>query len=689
MHPLIKNKAGSCILHGLGYLTLAILLGAWGAREIEHACNGELIPPLDDTYIYLQYAWGAARGEPFSYGPDAPPTRGATSLLYPVLLAPWARILDPDHLPWAAFLLGVVCLAGSAMAAHVWAARRIHPRAGPGAGLLVLVSGHFVWGTLSGMDIGIYALAITASLATAAWTQDALDRNAALRRLATLWVWLFFLGLSRPEGIPLGAIIALATILVRSPVQSARGRSILLLAPLAALGLTAALNLLATGHLESNSLAAKAVWGEPRPDVRANMLGHLPEIFLQLVWALVSDFRSRAFGLGTGWVLAATWGAGLLAAVAASFRAGRGGLRLALALFVTALLLGLVPVGFRSHHYRYEIPYIPLSILLALHGFWFALGKWRARAALVPAILLALLLLPGLFRFERMLAMNASNIHDQQVATGRWIDANLPRNAVVGLNDAGAIAYYGGRPVVDLVGLVTNGSAAPNRAGAGSLYEWLERLPREERPTHFAIFPSWYPYLVRTSLIGRKLAQFTLGQNTISGSDLKAVYEADWSHAGASEEMWIRRPLVKEWGFTVVDTLDVADLGSEAAHRYVAFDIWRDTLREFPVDGHPERMLIEGGRQSSRGERFQMRCRPGQPGALVLRTEAFRPFVLEVHVNGHKLGLWYIPRLPLTWTEPMYEIPGDAFTSDTALIELTSLVWEDGPYPSFHYWLLQ
>src|SRR6185436_16048159 len=112
-------------------------------------------------------------------------------------------------------------------------------------------------------------------------------------------------------------------------------------------------------------------------------------------------------------------------------------------------------VGFRSHHYRYEIPYIPLSILLALHGFWFALGKWRARAALVPTILLALLLLPGLFRFERMLARNASNIHDQQVATGRWIDAHLPPEAVVGLNDAGAIAYYGKRRVVDLVGLVT------------------------------------------------------------------------------------------------------------------------------------------------------------------------------------------------------------------------------------------
>jgi hypothetical protein len=688
MLALVKNKPRGCILHGLGYLTLAIVLGAWGARQIEHACNGELIPPLDDTYIYLQYARGAARGEPFSYGPDAPPTRGATSILYPLLLAPFARVMAPDRLPWAAFILGVLCLAGSAQAAHGWATRRIDPRAGPAAGLLVLLSGHFVWGALSGMDIGIYALGLTAALAATAWTQDALDRRTALGRLGVLWCWLLFLGLARPEGIPLGMIVALAMCLVRSPVQSARGRAILVLAPFMALGITAALNLLATGSLQSNSFAAKAVWLEPRPDVRASMLHHLPGTFLRLAWAMVSDFQSRAYFFGTDWLLRGIWIGGVLAAIVAAFRRRASGVRLVLLLFVAALLMGLVPVGFRSHHYRYEIPYIPLAILLALHGYAFALGRrpWRP---LIPAFVLGVLLFPGVWRYERTLGLNASNIHDQQVATGRWIDAHLPPEAVVGLNDAGAIAYYGKRRVVDLVGLVTNGSATPNRAGSGSLYEWLERLPVEDRPTHFAIFPAWYPYLIRTNLMGRKLAQFTLGQNTISGGDLKAVYEANWSYNGVSEELWIRRDLLELWGFQVVDTLDVGDLGSEATHGYVAYDTWRDTLREFPVDGHPERMFIEGGRQPTRGERFHLHCRPGQPGALVLRMEAFRPFVLEVHVNGRKLGMWSIPRQPLAWTEPIYEIPGDAFPTTTADIELISVVWEEGPYPSFHYWLLQ
>ena len=131
---------------------------------------------------------------------------------------------------------------------------------------------------------------------------------------------------------------------------------------------------------------------------------------------------------------------------------------------------------------------------------------------------MAVLLLPGLWRFGHILAKNASNIRNHQVALGSWVRANLPEDSIIGINDAGAIAYYGGRRIVDLVGLVTNGSARPHRAGQSSLFEWLEKLPDRDRPTHFAIFPAWFPYLKRTTLVGEKLAQFTLGQNTISGS---------------------------------------------------------------------------------------------------------------------------------------------------------------------------
>ncbi len=43
--------------------------------------------PLDDAYIHFQYARSIATGQPYAYNPGLPPTSGATSFLYPYLLA--------------------------------------------------------------------------------------------------------------------------------------------------------------------------------------------------------------------------------------------------------------------------------------------------------------------------------------------------------------------------------------------------------------------------------------------------------------------------------------------------------------------------------------------------------------------------------------------------------------------------
>src|SRR5262245_44301264 len=50
--------------------------------------GGEICFPLDDTFIYLQYARAIAEGHPFVYTAGNAPTTGATSLLYPFLLVP-------------------------------------------------------------------------------------------------------------------------------------------------------------------------------------------------------------------------------------------------------------------------------------------------------------------------------------------------------------------------------------------------------------------------------------------------------------------------------------------------------------------------------------------------------------------------------------------------------------------------
>src|SRR5512145_661208 len=51
------------------------------------AGRGEPVMPLDDVYIHFQYAKQIAAGQPYVYNPGLPPSSGATSFLYPYLLA--------------------------------------------------------------------------------------------------------------------------------------------------------------------------------------------------------------------------------------------------------------------------------------------------------------------------------------------------------------------------------------------------------------------------------------------------------------------------------------------------------------------------------------------------------------------------------------------------------------------------
>jgi hypothetical protein len=672
----------------LGYLALSGLLAAWAAGGIREACRGELVPPLDDTYIYLQYARAAAAGTPLSYQEGAPPTRGATSLLYPLLLAPWAR-LAPGALLWAAFLGGFAGLAVAALAADRWAERRVGAGAGWMAGFLTFASGHLVWGAASGMDIALLAAALTVAAALVPWYEDAPDPRAGVRRLAALWLALAALSLARPDGALPALAVALAVPLGRAAPNSRRARWILILAPFLVVGGTALVETLARGAPGSNTLEAKAVWSEQRPDLREATFRQRPEVLGTITRALFTDFAGRSFGHGTAAVLALLLAGGAAWGVVRAWRSPRGlAPRTVLAMLAAGLLAGLVPLDFNVHHHRYQIPYVPLAHLLALYGLARAVpARSVARRLVLPGLLLVLLL-PGVPRYVDLAARNAADIHGHQVAMGRWIDAHLPPDAVVGINDAGAIAYYGNRRVVDLVGLVTNGAALPHAAGYGPLYEWLESLPPAERPTHFAVFPRWFPYLRHTSLFGERLVQFTLRERTISGADVKALHVADWGHTGRGEELWQRWALLDVWGFRVLDALDVAHLESERAHDYEAFPTWRSTLREFPVAGRSEVALIDGGRQPARGERFRMRCRPRAPGALVLRTEAYRSFTLRVEVDGRFAGTWDVPARPGEWMEPVFSLVDTVLTAETAAFTLTLLDSLPG-YPSFHYWLLQ
>src|SRR4029078_12401259 len=73
-------------------------------------------------------------------------------------------------------------------------------------------------------------------------------------------------------------------------------------------------------------------------------------------------------------------------------------------------------------------------------------------------------------------AQSSSGIDRQQVALGRWAKAELPSDARIGVNDTGAIAYFGDRKTFDVVGHTTPTAGRYWISGAASPLAHHERL---------------------------------------------------------------------------------------------------------------------------------------------------------------------------------------------------------------------
>jgi hypothetical protein len=708
---------------------LALLAAAPFLSGLLHRTGGIPAPPLDDTWIYLQYARQAAEGEPFRYGPGAGFSTGASSLLHLALLVPgwwvgfhgasfggFAIALGVAELAAALFLAGWCVARFTMMAgADAGADAAADGRAGDGltlpgpatlaglaAALLLAARGHVVWAALSGMDTILLAAALGAVAARVA---------VAGPGPGLAWWMAGGLGFVRPEGIPLG-FTALAVLWFESwrrragaggPGARAAGSAVRGLTWLGAMALLlspALLNVLLVGSPQWDSMRVKGLWSETRPDVLATLLRELPSVWGEIALLPIDDFHRFRLSTVPGAAFAALVLAGFLPGwwMALTGRLGAAGRILALWIPLQVLLGGMSP-GWHSHYHRYQIPLLwPVTVLMVT-GWWRLAGPARAGGApsraraLLPlaATAAVLLLLAGGYRqMAGLYARNGANILEQQVRVGRWIHDNTPPDTRVAVNDAGAIAYFGGRPIVDLVGLVSHGWSPASRQGSGALFERLESLPAAERPDLFAWYPRWFPQLAATNFGGPVLFKVDLVDNTICGDRLKQVQRIDWSLAGSGDRPVQRLELIRDFGMTLVDSVDVADQASEAAHAYRWYDTFRDRLREFPTAGPDGGVAMDGGRWIADGESMRVRARPGQWLVLVMRTEGEKADTLDVSVNGRPAGVLGLPRLAAAWSEPLLQIPDSLVVDSLLTVEVR---WRrsatgDG-YGSYHYWFLQ
>lgn len=537
--------------------------------------------PLDDAYIYAQYARNFAHGELFAWSPGEGYTRGATSPLYPLLLAPGWLIGFRDHwiMLWAA-LLNMAGFIIAALAVHdVLSSRTSKGFAFFGVGIFI-TCGPALWNVASGMEAGL-------AMGAAAWM--AREFLIAWEARATRDLWRFVTAVAivcalRPEA--LATCGALSGVLLFAPGRKdfARRAGILALgaAPIAVYFL---LNKIMTEEFLTASMLTKSIWGDPA------ILDHGQRFFDNV--AGLSNVAIQVF-LGDEFELARAtmfvMVAGLLGIVLCGDRrvSGFGWFMLALVIQVLFLCGQRNPLG--VPHARYLAPWLPIAaslLALGVCGWARAIRQLASESSfeerIKPALrfaepisvaVCALGLLSSQLSIARQtmvdFAYESRALQTNQIAVGHYI-AELNRTApnTVGrmmTHDAGALMYFAGVQGFDAHGLCMEMPGYPLHTaqyeGTFAPWEGLEAMwPGDALPDVACVFaegwgkPPWTAEeLFRPEDLGI-MSHSRLMQHI-------RAYRFPKELVGSAHTLTD----AESGGWRIVDRMDFADLNSESAH---------------------------------------------------------------------------------------------------------------------------
>ena len=422
--------------------------------------------PLDDSWIHLTYARNLAlRGE-WAFLPGVP-SAGSTAPLWSVLLAIGFLLRLAPYI-WTYFLGGFFLFALAAFAEI--SARRLltsyRPRL-PLIGLFFAFEWHLVWSAGSGMETLLHAALVTIFLILLA---EPTPRPLTLGLLAALTVWV------RPDGLTLLGP-AVLTLALRPKPASSLTRFFIGFGFL--FGMYLLFNLMLSGNPFPNTFYAKqaeyAAW-QSKP-----LLEKLGTTFLQfltgpalvlfpgaIIW-LVRSVHERDWGTLAGMI----WLAG----------------------FVSIYALRLPPY----QHGRYLMPAMPIFFLWGLLGLARIFQKAASRPTVglmrvAWAAVVALVTVGFVGLGARSYALDVAYIETEMVETAKWVDANLPPDALIAAHDIGALGYFDHHKLIDLAGLVSP-DVIPFLRDETRLAEYLDA----QSVDYFVAFPNLYPNLALQS----------------------------------------------------------------------------------------------------------------------------------------------------------------------------------------------
>lgn len=515
LHPDLSSETSSSPPRWLVPASVAACLVYLGA---ELFLVGGLGFPLDDSWIHLQFARNLAAGRGLSYNPGELVT-GSTAPLWTALLSLlfW---LPGNVLAWTK-LLGIAFHA-----AGVSAAWRLARELGLGRGLaglaavLTLTTSWLVWSALSGMEVPLFFFLSVWGLLLHLRERrrpEAPPLSAAVLAVASL---------ARPEGLLLLVLALLDRLLVfereeevlvwrRPPLRPILIG--LLFAALALIGPLLAYRW-AGGSFLPTTFGAKG----------AGLRQMLPNLgYVHTVIGVF--FRSQPF-------LALLAPTGIVALISRlGTREDRG---LLPALWVLGLplaysLLAPGPTKLMGNFGRYYFPLLPVVIVLGTLGLEPAARALRRRP--LGALLAGLILTTALWGFGQgavRYARHVANVEDSDVKIARWLAGRVPADAVLAVNDIGAIKFLLPNPVLDLAGIANPEIRHEvSRIMAETGLPWQEAMAEaivRRRPDYVVVFPKWLKALDSDPRF-RAVYRLKIPDNITMGGDEIVVYAMAWT----------------------------------------------------------------------------------------------------------------------------------------------------------------
>jgi hypothetical protein len=495
------------LLLAAAWTLLLALLFLW--TEVRET-GGVISLPLDDAWIHFQYARNLSQGHGFSYNPGQP-TPGSTAPLWTVLLGVFGFFgSSPEWFTLASLLLSFSFLLLTVFLSYGLTFELTGARL-PAflAAIGVATTGRLLWAGLAGMETTAFA---AVSLA-AVWLYT--------RRWLSPWTALL-LGLGsqlRPEGHALFALVVVDSLWTWWQAQ--RQTKLPLLQQVRPLARTLILAGLVYGLVAAPyAVFSLATTGKPLPNTFYAKAGSQHFFSLRAFWETIRlhwqdnpvTFLLALGGLGAIWRksrLIPVWFAGLI--------------------LLTPIIVDVI-----WHHGRYTMPLIPFQMILAAFVVWWLASEWPRSANRLTGIALILVLAGGLLRlphWANMLGSNTREIIQIDVAIGEWVAANLPEDALIAVDDIGAIAFLGERALVDLNGLVSPEMWPAIEREAGMPRDQLTaRILSHSRPDYIIAFPLWHWNIVTNPDVSTPVQEFFTPSHTIIGEQTAIVYAADWPY---------------------------------------------------------------------------------------------------------------------------------------------------------------